>query len=142
MDEDITRLFETLAVDSDRCGVQPVASVRRRGDRRRTAVRVAATGSTVVVVGATAGAGYALAQGSGNPASQHVGFATTSSAHPGSHSRQHVKHAKHRGTAKLGPGLATPTATPTSPWPAGLPSPGSTDTPSPGTPTASSSPTP
>lgn len=84
MVDDIAVLLEALESDSARCPVHPSSAIRRRGDRRRTAVRVAATGGTVALVGATAGTAFAVAQQPSPPHDTRIGIAgqTSSSPHP------------------------------------------------------------
>lgn len=62
---EIASLFESLSADSRRCAPVTASSIRRRGDRRRATVRAMATGSTVVLVGATAGTAVAVDHASG-----------------------------------------------------------------------------
>ncbi len=129
MVDDIAGLLHALGTDSGRCPVHPAALIRRRGDRRRAAVAVTTTGATIVLVGATAGTGYAIAQH--GPARHGGGIGFGSSPTP--HSKHHVGHARKPAADQLGPGSATPTPTPASPWPFGSPTPtGSTGTPLPG----------
>ncbi|HEX3824041.1 MAG TPA: hypothetical protein VHV79_06225 [Mycobacteriales bacterium] len=68
MDDQIGYRLEALALDTNRCSQWSATAVRRRGDRRRTTSRLAATGVTVTLVGATAGTAFAVAQ---QPAGPH-----------------------------------------------------------------------
>ena len=61
MADDIARALEALAEDSKRCAPSSASAIRRRGDHRRVAMRAAATGATMTVVGATAGTAVAVA---------------------------------------------------------------------------------
>lgn len=69
---EVAALLESLAADTGRCAPVTASSVRRRGDRRRVAVRAMAGASTVALVGATAGTAYAVDRGTGR-ASLHTG---------------------------------------------------------------------
>jgi hypothetical protein len=62
MADDIARALEALAQDSNRCAPTSASAIRRRGDHRRVAMRAAATGATMTVVGATAGTAVAAHQ--------------------------------------------------------------------------------
>ena len=79
MAEEIARALEALAADSNRWTPSSAAAVRRRGDHRRVAMRAAATGATMTVVGATAGTAAAVADKS---PSARGGIEVTGSASP------------------------------------------------------------
>ena len=119
MVDQVGNLLESLQTDSGRCPVRPAALIRRRGDRRRAAVAVTTTGATIVLVGATAGTGYAVAHQSPSHHGGGVGLGSS----PSPHSKHHVGDPRTPPTDQLGTGSATPTATPTSPWPFGSPTP-------------------
>jgi hypothetical protein len=128
MDDDITQLLEALRTDSDRCPAHPVSVIRRRGDRRRSAVRIAAAGGTVAFVGATAGTAFAVAHQPATNRDARVGIAGSTSPSPS--------------PVPSGPSSATPSpvpspgaSTPDSPTPsqsgpaAGTPTPARSETP-------------
>jgi hypothetical protein len=71
-ESEIASMLEALAADTHRCAPVTASVIRRRGDRRRVAVRAMASASTVALVGATAGTAYAVDHGSGR-ASLHTG---------------------------------------------------------------------
>lgn len=79
MADEIARALEALAADSNRWTPSSAAAVRRRGDHRRVAMRAAATGATMTVVGATAGTAAAIA---GQSPSASGGIEVTGSASP------------------------------------------------------------
>jgi uncharacterized membrane protein len=64
-DIEIAPILASLAADSHRCAPVAASVIRRRGDRRRVMVRAVATGSSIALVGATAGTAYAVGAGSG-----------------------------------------------------------------------------
>jgi hypothetical protein len=78
-DVEIPTVLEALAADARRCAPVAAASVRRRGDRRRVAVRAMASGSALVVVSATAGTAYAVDH---NPRGISVVTSASSDKHP------------------------------------------------------------
>jgi hypothetical protein len=138
MVDDIAAALEALASDSARRPIHPVSAIRRRGDRRRTTVRVAATAGTVVFVGATAGTAYAVAT---LPSAGHggsVGFAN-SPGHHDSHQSQLTKDTSAEPSPApsdsiLPSGVATPTPSPgdaTASAPAQPPAGANTNPPSP-----------
>jgi hypothetical protein len=150
MDDDITRVLQALETDSVRCPVHPASAIRRRGDRRRVTVRVAATGGTVALVGVSAGTAFAVAQQPSPSHDMRVGIAGNpgSTSHRNGNQRQTHKLLRgedgHAGTATPTPtptgGASTPMTPPTPPGNTGTPTPtggyrGST------TPTASPTPT-
>jgi hypothetical protein len=83
MDNDISAALHSLVADSGRCAAPPATTIRRRGDRRRTAVRVGATGGTIALVGATAGTAFAVAgQPAHHPGRVKIGIAGQSTSTP------------------------------------------------------------
>jgi hypothetical protein len=92
MAEEITRALARLRNDADRCAPLSAVAIRRRGDRRRTAARVAAVGGTVAVVGATVGTGVAVSEetGSGH-AGTHAAGQPAGRGHNAELARLHAK---------------------------------------------------
>jgi hypothetical protein len=142
MDE-IGPALEMLQADTARCSPLTAAVVRRRGDRRRTTVRIAASGATVTLVGATAGTAFAVAhQGSASGGGGGVGIAGRPSGHPDNGAKRSVHDSRHPTDATDSPtpagswGPNTPVATPTDgsslpPQPAGSNGPVATRSPTP-----------
>ena len=68
MSSDLERLFSSLRADSERATVPPPDSLRRRGNRRRTARTVAGLATVAVLVAGTALSTHRLLAQPVNPA--------------------------------------------------------------------------